>query len=166
MRRGPTAAQGVEKVNEQACTDFNEIIRLAILREEEAAKSYGKLARQAKTDDLKKMLLELQAEEKNHKATLQNLSRSKIRPLAASKISDLKISDYLVEEPLGPDLDLQGLLIYAARKELKSFKLYSDLARRCQAPDQKKTFQFLAAQEKAHKLKLETEYEKHFLPED
>lgn len=153
-------------MNDQACSDFSEIIRFAILREEEAARSYGKLARQAKTDDLKKMLLELQAEEKSHKATLQNLSRSKVKSVDPSQIRDLKISDYLVEEPLGPDLDLQGLMIYAAQKELKSFKLYSDLAGKCQAPDQKKTFQFLAAQEKAHKLRLESEYEKHFLPED
>jgi rubrerythrin len=159
-------ARGVKKLSEQACSDFGEIIRFAIRREEEAARSYGKLAKQAKTGDLKKMLLELQAEEKNHKATLLNLSRTKIKTVPSSRIRDLKISDYLVEEPLGPDLDLQGLMIYAARKELKSFQLYSDLALRCQAPDQKKTFQFLAAQEKAHKLKLETEYEKHFLPED
>ncbi len=165
-RRGRTAAQGVENVNEQACSDFGEIIRFAILREEEAARSYGKLAKQAKTDDMKKMLLDLQAEEKTHKATLLNISRSKIKTVALSKIRDLKISDYLVEEPLGPDLDLQGLMIHAAKKELKSFRLYSDLALRCQAPDQKKIFRFLAAQEKAHKLRLETEYEKHFLPED
>lgn len=153
-------------MNEEKCADFKEVIRFAILREEEAARSYGKLARMAKTGDLKKMLLELQAEEKKHRATLASLSRSKVKPVALSRIGDLKISDYLVEEPLGPDIDLQGLMIYAARKELKSFRLYSDLAERCQAPEQKKVFAFLAAQEKAHKLRLESEYEKHFLPED
>ena len=152
-------------MKDEKCSDFEEIIHFAIRREEDAARSYGKLAKMAKTGEMKKMLLELQGEEKNHKATLANLSRSKVKPVALSRIGDLRISDYLVEEPLGPDIDLQGLLIFAAKKELKSFELYSELAGRCQSPEQKKIFTFLAAQEKAHKLRLESEYEKHFLPE-
>jgi len=45
-------------------------------------------------------------------------------------------------------------------------ELYSDLAQRSEGKEQRKLFSFLEMQEKSHKLKLETEYEKHVLSED
>jgi rubrerythrin len=63
-------------------------------------------------------------------------------------------------------MDFQDLLIFAAKKEQKAMELYSDLADKSKKKEQKKLFDFLAMQEKSHKLKLETEYEKHVLWED
>ena len=82
------------------------------------------------------------------------------------KVTDLKISDYLVEEPPDAEMNFQDLLIFAAKKEQKAAELYSELARKSDPKDQKKLFEFMAAQEKSHKLKLEAEYEKRVLQED
>jgi rubrerythrin len=153
-------------MKEPRSSDFKEIIEFAIRREEEAARSYQEMAGQAKTEDLRKMLLELEADEKSHKTMLQNITETKVRSSKAAPIHDLKISDYLVDENLAPDVDIQGLLIFAAHKELKAFNLYSALAKKARSPEEKKVFEFLATQEKSHKLKLETEYDKHILTED
>jgi rubrerythrin len=63
-------------------------------------------------------------------------------------------------------MNFQDLLIFAAKKEKKAADLYIDLAKRSLSKEQKALFEFLAKQEKSHKLRLELEYEKHVLWED
>ena len=144
----------------QTLEDF---IEFAIKREEEAIKAYGDLADIAKTPGLKKFLLDLQEEERNHKKLLQDITEEKVESLEIKEVDDLKISDYLVEEPPSPDMNFQDLLILAAKKEQKAVDLYSDLERKVSKKELKKLFEFLIQQEKSHKLKLEEEYEKHVL---
>jgi len=146
--------------------DFKSVVEFAIGREEEAAKNYGKLCRMAEDQAAKMLLADLQHEEKNHKRILQGLTRVKVRASASKDVKDLMISDYLVEEPLTPEMNFQDLLIFAAKKEKKSVDLYSDLAKKSLTKEQKALFEFLAKQERAHKLRLELQYEKHVLWED
>jgi rubrerythrin len=63
-------------------------------------------------------------------------------------------------------MNLQDLLIFAAKKEAKAVQLYTRLAGQSKNREQKDLFEFLVKQEKSHKLKLEMEYEKHILQED
>jgi len=142
------------------------VMDFAIRREEEAARSYGRLGRIATDQGAKKLLADLQHEEKNHKRILQGLAKAGVRAVAAKDVKDLMISDYLVEEPLTPEMSFQDLLIFAAKKEKRAVDLYSDLAKKSLTKEQKALFEFLAKQEKAHKLRLELEYEKHVLWED
>ncbi len=142
---------------------FKDFIEFAIKREEEAIKAYGDIAGITKTPGLKKLLLDLQEEERNHKKLLQDITDEKVESLEIKEVDDLKISDYLVEEPPSPDMNFQDLLILAAKKEQKAVDLYSDLERKVSKKELKKLFEFLIQQEKSHKLKLEEEYEKHVL---
>ncbi len=142
---------------------FADFIEFAIKREEEAIKAYGEIADIAKTPGLKKLLLDLQEEERNHKKLLQDLTKEKVESLEIKEVDDLKISDYLVEEPPSPGMNFQDLLILAAKKEQKAVDLYSDLERKASEKELKKLFKFLIQQEKSHKLVLEEEYEKHVL---
>jgi rubrerythrin len=142
---------------------FEDFIEFAIKREEEAIKAYGDIAGIAKTPGLKKFLLDLQEEERNHKKLLQDITEEKVESLEIKEVDDLKISDYLVEELPSPDMNFQDLLILAAKKEQKAVDLYSDLERKVSKKELKKLFEFLIQQEKSHKLKLEEEYEKHVL---
>jgi rubrerythrin len=142
---------------------FEDFIEFAIKREEEAIKAYGDIAGIAKTPGLKKFLLDLQEEERNHKKLLQDITKEKVESLEIKEVDDLKISDYLVEELPSPDMNFQDLLILAAKKEQKAVDLYSDLERKVSKKELKKLFEFLIQQEKSHKLKLEEEYEKHVL---
>jgi len=145
---------------------FAEILQFAIKREEEAARGYAGLRKMARDEGVKKLLLDLEEEEKNHKKILQGLTQGKMETSAAEDVQDLKISDYLVEEPLSPEVNFQELLIFAAKKEKKAAELYHDLAKISEIKEQKKLFEFLSKQEKTHKLRLELEYEKHILWED
>ncbi len=145
---------------------FAEILQFAIKREEEAANGYAGLRKMAQDEGVKRLLLDLEEEEKNHKKILLGLTQGKIETSAAENVQDLKISDYLVEEPLGSEMNFQELLIFAAKKEKKAAELYHDLAKKSEIKEQKKLFEFLSKQEKTHKLRLELEYEKHVLWED
>ena len=145
---------------------FKDVINFAIKREEEAIHGYGNMINLAKTPGVKKLLQELQEEERNHKKLLQDLTKGKVKSYELMNVVDLKISDYLVEESLDADMDFQQLLIFAAKKEQIAVELYSDLARKFQAEELRRLFELLTEQEKSHKLKLETEYDEHVLEED
>jgi rubrerythrin len=148
------------------CQTVYDVLQFAIQREIEAAKGYGEMARKAKNPGLKTMLLELESEEQNHKKLLDDLAAGKIVPLPTGEVEDLRISDYLIEEPMEEGSSLQDLLIFAAKKEAKAVGLYTRLLGECPLPQQKRFFEFLIQQEKSHKLKLEKEYETIVLQED
>jgi len=145
---------------------FDQIVKFAISREEAAVKAYGDMGERAQFPGLKELLHELQEEEKNHKKLLENISEGQMQDLEVKEVTDLKISDYLTEEPPTDDMTFQDLLIIAAKKEQEAVELYSTLEQNADNEELKRLFQFLIQQEKTHKLKLESEYEKHVLEED
>lgn len=147
-------------------SSFQDILKFAISREEEAIASYGKMSEKTQSPGLKELLLELQEEEKNHKRLLEGITDSKIESFEIKEIPDLKISDYLTEETPAEKMTFQDLLIYAAKKEQEAVELYSNLELYAQDEELKKLFQFLIQQEKTHKLKLEREYDDHVLEWD
>ena len=157
------AGKKVGSVTFQTMTD---ILRFAIEREEEAARSYAELAQKAGRSGLQTLLLELRAEEVHHKKLLQEVVAGKSAALPGRDVPDLKISDYLIEEPLDAGSRIQDLLIFAARKEAKAAAFYARLLSESSAAEHKSLFQFLVQEEKRHKLKLEQEYEKQVLQED
>lgn len=144
-------------------SNFEDIIQFAIQREEDACRAYGEMSKVSETPGLKELLLELQAEEKKHKELLQGITSKDIGNLEAHKVIDLKISDFLTEEPPAPDMNFQDLLIFAAKKEQQAVELYTNMKAAVNSAELKKMFDFFIEQEKEHKLKLETEYEKHVL---
>jgi rubrerythrin len=150
----------------EKCLTVQEALRFAVQREIEAAEGYGEMARKTKDPSLKTLLLELQSDEQNHRKLLEDLAAANIVPLMTGNVEDLRISDYLIEEPLGEGSGFQGLLIFAAKKEAKAVELYAKLRDECSRPEQKRLFEFLIQQEKSHKLKLEKEYEAYVLQED
>jgi rubrerythrin len=145
---------------------LSDILAFAIEREIEAARGYGRMAAQAATPGLRDLLLELKGEEEKHRRLLKKIKVAPLEGVDAASVPDLGLSDALADLPLAPDMTFQELLIFAARKEKKAEDLYAGLARRPELTAHRKVFEFLAAQERAHKLKLEAEYETHVLTED
>jgi rubrerythrin len=143
-----------------------EILKYAIQREEESAAGYARMRRRARTESQKALLSDMEDEEKKHKQLLLGLSAAELKSIDIKPIADLKISDYLVAEPAGEGMTFQDLLILAAKKEQSAADLYAKLESCVLTPELNKLFEFLVQQEKSHKLKLETEYEKHVMPED
>ena len=142
---------------------YEEIIKFAISREEAAIETYGDMSEKAKTPGLRELLLELQGEEENHKKLLEDITHEQIASFKTEEVIDLKISDYLTEEPPSEEMTFQDLLILAAKKEQEAVELYTKLGEGSESDELKNLFNFLISQEKSHKLKLETEYEKHVL---
>lgn len=143
-----------------------DIIAFAVEREKEAAADYGRMAGLVKTPGLREFLLFLRGEEESHRRLLEELTAEEIGGLAPAFVPDLRLIDYLVEEKLTDDMSLQELLIFAAQKEKKSAELYDTLARMAKASGHHRVFEFLAGQERVHKLKIEAEYEKNVLQEN
>jgi rubrerythrin len=146
--------------------NIQEILDFAVKREEEAARAYADLQARTSSQSLKKLLAELENDEKRHKELLLGLAGVQPASLTIKPVPDLKISDYLVAEPVHADMTFQDLLILAAKKEQKAVDLYTELRGLVSDAEHKKLFEFLMVQEKSHKLKLETEYDKHVLTED
>ncbi len=146
--------------------NVGDILAFAIQREIEAAEGYGRMAALAVTPGLRELLLEIKGEEENHRRLLEGLTAADLVSAAAPPVPDMGLSDALEDVPLEPDMTLQDLLIFAARKEKAAAGLYAALGRRPGLEAHRSIFEFLAGQEQAHKLKLETEYEKRVLTED
>jgi len=146
-----------------------DVFRFAIIREEEAAAAYAALAEDRAAGGLRDMLLELRADELEHKRRLEALAASAAAGAglpAPRDIEDLGLTDALPEPPVSGPATLQDLLIGAARKEARAAALYDALAGRASDPGTRDLFALLAAQERAHKLRLETAYERHVLGEN
>lgn len=145
---------------------FEKIISFAIEKEDEAAKFYNDLRSRARKPNAKVMFDELAAEEVKHSEFLKGMTEDSIPNLVLEKVTDLKISDYLVESPFRPDMDYQDILIIAMKREESAVKLYNDMASKVQKAETQDLLKFMAQQEAKHKLRLETEYDSIVLAED
>ena len=145
---------------------FEKIISFAIEKEDEAAKLYKDLSGRVQKPNAKVMFDELAAEEVKHGELLKGMIEKSIPDLPSEKVTDLKISDYLVEMPFKPDMDYQDILIMAMKREESAVKLYNDMASRVQEAKIKDLLKFMSQQEAKHKLRLETEYDSNILAED
>jgi rubrerythrin len=153
-------------MSERTFQSIAEIIAFAVEREKEAADGYGRMAEMARTPGLRELLLFLRQEEESHRRLLEGMTAAEVDRLAPAYVPDLRLIDYLVEEKPGEDMSFQDLLIFAAQKEKKAIELYTALARMTAASGHARLFEFLAGQERIHKLKIEAEYEKHVLQEN
>jgi len=139
------------------------IIHTAIEREVAAHALYGNAAKMTDNLHTKDLLLEMAAQKLGHRLKLEALLKGQTLSLLNAhqqkQVVDLKITDYLVEEPLGPDSDLQTILIVAGKRERSSFEFYSSMARIASDAETKELFEYLANEELTHKRRVETMYD-------
>lgn len=150
---------------------IKEILDFAIDQEQQAQTFYKTMADKMTNQAQKKMFQELVAQEKSHEARLKAVLQDRAILPEPTKVTDLKIVDYSVdvsEEEIAQsdNPDVQKAYLLAMKKEKAAFKMYSDLANTSDNPKSKELFQSLATEESRHKLKLETEYDDHYLKEN
>jgi len=142
---------------------IHDILRTAIQREIDSHTLYSNAAKMIDARHAQDMLKDLAAQEQGHRERLEALLRGNVfRALSRvqqRKVTDLKITDILVEEPLAPDSDFQDILIVAGKRERASHELYDTLARVSEDADTKKLFEFLANEELTHKHRVEALYD-------
>jgi rubrerythrin len=147
--------------------NVNEILDFAIKSEVNAQTFYLEWSKKLENKALKKVFLELAGEEGKHKVYFTSLKEGNLVNVeVGEKITDLKISDYMVEPEATTDMDYQDALTLAMQREKEAFKLYSGLADMVEDPEMKKTFIALAEEEAKHKLRLEIMYDEEILIEN
>jgi rubrerythrin len=145
---------------------FEDIIQFAIGEEEKAASLYRDLAGKSDRSPSREMFLELAEQEDAHKAKLENRGVAGLPGGGSAEIPDLKLSSYLVDVKITPESSYQDILIFAIKGEESAVRLYTTLGNHAGDDAAKELFASLANEEKAHKLKLETEYDEYVLKEN
>ncbi|HUS71811.1 MAG TPA: ferritin family protein [Sedimentisphaerales bacterium] len=136
-----------------------EILELAIAREEDANKFYLALAARAQADEMRKVFEDLAGEELEHKAKLELEVIKSGRVVTATEELDIGDERAIGITESDIDMDYKDMLIMAMQKEESSFRLYVDLAVRVTNEDARETLLSLAEEEVKHKLRFETEYD-------
>jgi len=146
----------------------DEILSFAIDREKEAVEFYLSLAKQATRASLKETFDRFANEEGKHVALLSDISgnKAKIEAYEFKKITDLKISDYMVEAEYEEGMPMPEILKLAMKREEKAVKLYSALSDQTDNEDAKKVFLILVQEEAKHKLGLESMYDDYLADQD
>ncbi len=145
---------------------FNEVIDFAIDGEKEAVKFYQELQQKTKFNARKIMLKELENMEMGHVVILENIRSRGIGNVIVKEVTNLNISEYIVDVKPYEDMTYQDILIIAMKKEEQAMKLYTNLAGNFQGSELETLFLKLASEEAGHKLQFETLYDEHVLKEN
>jgi rubrerythrin len=146
----------------------DEILKFAIDKEKEAVEFYSSLAKEATRASLKETFERFAKEEEKHVALLSDISgnKEKIDSYQFKKITDLKISDYMVEIEYQEGMPMPEILKIAMKREEKAVKLYTALADQTDNKDAKKLFMILVQEESKHKLGLESMYDDYLASQE
>ncbi len=145
---------------------FNEVINFAIDGEKEAVKFYQDLQQKTKFQARKELMKELENMEKGHIVILENIRSKGIGDVTVKKVTNLNISEYIVDVKPYDNMTYQDVLIVAMKKEEQAEKLYKDLAGNFPGTDLETLFLKLSSEEAGHKLQFETLYDEHVLKEN
>lgn len=147
-------------------TTLEEIIKFAVQREETAYQLYKTAAETSTSIAARKMFEEMAAEEKGHKEVFSKIDLAEAAGFSARTSTDMKLSEYLVDIPLRPNMTYQEILTYAIKTEESAYQLYTAAAEMTDDPKLKKTLKVFADVEKGHKLRVENLYDEHVLTEN
>jgi rubrerythrin len=144
----------------------DEILVFAIDQEQKAVDFYTGLAKEAISEDMKKVFIEFAGEEIKHKQRLTRIREEGVFTMPKQQVADLKIGDYIVDVKASGKLSYEDTLVLAMKREKAAFKLYSALAERAPNDQLKEIFESLAMEEARHKLRFELEYDENVLREN
>lgn len=146
---------------------FEEIIDLAIQREEEAYNFYINICNTIK-DSVAKYAVELIAgEEKKHKEFLVGYRKGNYGAdsLRMSNVIDYKIAEYLEEPVITKDTTAQDVYLIASHREARSYEFYKKLAGFHFRSETEDMLLKMANEELKHKEKMEYLYSNTAFPQ-
>ena len=143
---------------------FAELVKLGIEKESDTEVFYRYWASNLSDPGARNLLSELAEEEIKHRIFFEDLKEADLQQGQAPQVLDLHMSDYLVSKDISEQSSVQDVLISAIHREANAIKFFTDLA--TQSSQMWATFEKLAAEEKKHKLLLETYYDDNILTED
>ncbi len=144
-------------------TRFQEIINFAIQKEIEASNFYRRASQVVKFSGTRELFLDFAKQEEGHRKLLEDLDMEKVTHARIEKIPNLRISDYMIDAELRPDIAYADILRIAMKREEHSIKLYNDLKPLNGDDGLTKLFDFLIQEETKHKYRLEKIYDDEIL---
>ena len=145
-----------------------EVLDFAIGKEKEAVEFYVSLAKEATQTSLKETFENFSKEEEKHVSLLSDMTanKEKIDSYEFKQITDLKISDYMLDTEYEEGMPMPEILKLAMKREEKAVLLYSALANHTEDEGAKKVFNILVQEESKHKLALESMYDDYLSEQD
>lgn len=137
----------------------DDILDFAIEREIESYNFYIKLSEKSSSSSVKKLFKGFAEEEEGHRKKIEAAKSGKMLSLSKKEITNLKVTDYLVDSEASDNMSYQDALILAAKKEKAAFLLYTHLAESVDDGEMITFFEILAQEEAKHKLRFEIEYD-------
>jgi rubrerythrin len=156
------------EIKKIAFKSVDEVLDFAIKGEENAKKFYSAWAKKVEKKAMKAVFEELADEEAKHKEFLLGIKEGKTTRLKPSEkeVTDLKISDYMLDVKASEDMDYQDALTVAMHREKMAYKLYSSMVKMTEDKNMQDTFRALAQEEAKHKLRLELIYDDEIMQEN
>ena len=145
---------------------FDEVIDFAINGEKDAVEFYHELQQKTKFEARKAMLKEFENMEKCHIVILENVRERGLENITVKEVTNLNISEYIVDVKPYENMTYQDILIIAMKKEEQAQKLYLKMASTLPGTELETLFLKLASEEAGHKLQFETLYDEHVLKEN
>ncbi len=142
---------------------FREIVQFAIGREIDAMNFYTEANKMVKHSGTKEIFADFAKQEEGHRKKLEGILKGKVDVAKIEKVPNLKISDYLVDAELGPDISYAEILRIAMKREERSVKLYTDLKQQNQDEALNNLLTFLIQEESKHKYAIEKIYDDEIL---
>ena len=140
---------------------IEDIIEFALEKEKSAVEFYDELSKRESVSGAKETFVNFSKEEQKHVTLLENYLKDKnsLNQYKFKKITDLKISDYIVDVEYEKGMSYPDHLRLAMKREEKSYKLYNELADITKDQEHFKVFQVLSQEELKHKNIIETIYD-------
>ena len=136
--------------------ELKDILNFAIEKEQEAVDFYNDLAERSKVQGIKDELFMFAKMEEGHRDKLKSLNIDGIVGKEIAPVTNLKISDYMVDLVPSENMTWQDILNIAMKRELAAMNMYTDLAAKSTSDALKQMFLSLAQEESKHKLYFET----------
>ena len=146
---------------------LEEVIDIAIQREEEAIAFYQGLNSRVQDETAKDTLAFLAGEEKKHKEFLVNYRAGKYKAAALRMTAavDYKIAEHLEKPDPAADMESKDVYLVAAHRELSSYNFYTALAALHPDGELKQLLVKIAGEELRHKEKVEYLYANTAFPQ-
>jgi rubrerythrin len=148
---------------------FEQLVSLAIQREEEAYNFYMTHSEEAEFASSGKLLRDLAKQEEGHKAKLEAALKQGVCTTFSCKtveeVEKMDLSQYLVDVPLAKSSSPQDILIVAIKREAGSESFYKALSELTTSANHRSVFETLAKEEEGHKTRLQNMYDDVFQPD-
>jgi len=148
--------------------NMGSILDFAIAKEVEAQNIYLSYADRTEKRGLRKLLLSMADQEKEHEKRLNELKEGGSPDLVFSETvkTDIRISDYTVDVEFSRDMSYQDFLLLVIKREEKSYQLYKWLLRKADNEEIQLIFRQLSVEEKKHKAWAQDRYDLEILTEN